>query len=102
MPSTKKRIALTVPEELNTLLCELAEVQGKPVATVVLELLNSVRPQLASLVTISRAMKAGETEVAKTALRHMVGDAMADVINEVRPDYLEVPRKAAAKKKARK
>ena len=81
----QKRMALTIPESMHAVLFELAELQGKPAATLVTELLVEMRPQLEGMVKIQRHLNAGRIDAAKTALRHMVGDSMAEILQEQLP-----------------
>ena len=46
MPTAKPRINLSVDEDLNELLTELAALQGIPKATLVTEYLNQLRPHM--------------------------------------------------------
>lgn len=85
MPTQKRRMALALPPEVDAAVHELAEATGKPAATVVVELLAEMAPQLRDLAKIARHLNAGRKGAAKTALRHMVGNAMAEVIAEAQP-----------------
>ncbi|MBK3394634.1 hypothetical protein IQ457_11900 [Psychrobacter sp. M9-54-1] len=46
MPSKKTRINLTVDDDMNQLLTELAELQGIPKTTLVYEYLEAMRPHM--------------------------------------------------------
>ena len=46
MPTKKTRINLSVDEDMNELLIELAALQGIPKATLVTEYLNQLRPHM--------------------------------------------------------
>lgn len=78
MPSAKKRLPLTLPDELDAALRELADALDKPLATVTVEILTEMIPQLEGLAKYARHMKAGKTAAAKRAMAHMIGDAMAE------------------------
>lgn len=97
MPSKKPRLALTVPDDLASDLSELAQLQGKPLATLVVDLLKEMRPQLQGLIKIQRAVKAGNVQAAKVALRHMVGDGMAELIAYQQPELFQAAKKGRRK-----
>jgi hypothetical protein len=86
MPSTRRRMALTLSEDLERVLFDLAEVLDKPAAKVATEMLTEMIPQLEGLAKIHRATKAGNKVAAKAALRHMVGDSMAELMAQSQPD----------------
>lgn len=46
MPSQKKRINLTVDDEINSLLDDLAELTGRPKATIIMDMLKEAVPTL--------------------------------------------------------
>ena len=50
MPSKKTRINLTVDEDMNDLLVALAKLEGKPKATLIVDILEQMRPHLAGLI----------------------------------------------------
>jgi len=81
MPSKNPRMMLTLKPDVLAALQDLSDALGKPTATVAAELLTEMRPQLLDLAKYARAMKAGKTDVAKRALSHMVGDALADQLS---------------------
>lgn len=89
-------MALTLTPEVEAALFDLADAVGKPAATVAVELLREMAPQLHDLAKISRLAKEGKASAAKRALRHMVGDAMAEVLH----DQLPLPGTAPKKRKA--
>ena len=93
MPTKKTRMALTIPDDLMAVLRDFAEAQEKPMASVVVALLEEMKPQLESLTKINRALKAGKTSVAKSALRSMVGDAMAEAMAQAQPDMFKKAKK---------
>jgi len=95
MPSNKPRIALTVSPELQVALFNLSEAVGRPVATLVVELLEDMIPQLEGLAKIARAAKSGNKAAAKRALQHMLGDSLAEVAAGQQPELF-------GKQKARK
>jgi hypothetical protein len=93
LPSTKKRIGLSVPDELYAALGELSEVAGKPITTICTELLVELIPQIQGLAKVGRAAKSGNKAAAKRALQHMMGDAMAEMMTAQQPE-LFAPKKA--------
>jgi predicted flavoprotein YhiN len=80
MPSRKPRLALTLPVELRDALLELSEVLGKSLATVTVELLVEILPQITAVAKLQRAVRTGNKATAKRALVEMVGKEMADVM----------------------
>lgn len=86
MPSLQRRMALTLPEEVKNAVFDLADALQKPAATVVTELLQEMVPQLHDLAKLTRLTKAGKTESAKRVLRHMIGDAAAELASSSQPD----------------
>lgn len=78
MPSKQLRIAITPSPELRTALEELAEASELPVATLVVRLLDELRPSLLDMAKFARHAKAGKKAAAKRALQHMVGNALAE------------------------
>lgn len=75
MPSALRRIALTLPTHVDQAVSELADAQGKPIATVIVELLEGTTPQLLDLARLQRAVNAGQLQLAGQLSRQMLGDA---------------------------
>jgi len=73
-------MALTLPPSTEAAINELAEALEKPAASVVVDLLGEMAPQLLDLAKIARHTKAGKKSAAKRALQHMMGDAMAEIM----------------------
>lgn len=86
MPSQRPRMALTLSEDVHAAIHDLADALGKPASKVVTELLQEMVPQLQGLTKITRAAKAGNKAAAKRALQHMVGDGMADLMQQQQPE----------------
>ncbi len=86
MPSTQKRMALTLPPETTAALAELADAMGKPASTVAAELLGDMVPQIHGMAKVIRFSKSGNKAGAKRALVHMVGDGMAELIGATQPE----------------
>ncbi len=85
----RDRLALTPPPELRAALEELAAATGQPPATIAVQLLVEVIPQLLGLAKIARAAKAGNAAAAKRALAHMVGDSLAEVMAKQQPQLFK-------------
>lgn len=92
MPSRLPRIKITLPEHTESTLRLFAAEVGKPPATVIAQLLTEMVPQLEGVIKIARATRAGNKAAADRALRHMVGDGMAEVLNDQQRE-LELARK---------
>jgi len=80
MPSKNPRLALTVPPSLKEALDDLAQAQGVPTAKVVVSLLAEMETQIRDLAKYARLVRAGESDAANRALRHLLGNAMAEVM----------------------
>lgn len=93
MPSKQPRLALTLPDDLHAVLFDLAHETGKPASKVVTELLQEMLPQLQGLLKFTRAAKRGNQSAAKTALRHMVGDTLAELMVQQQPELFKKGRK---------
>lgn len=50
MPSKKTRINLTVDDDLNELLTALSKIDGKPKATLIVDILEQMRPHFKELI----------------------------------------------------
>jgi hypothetical protein len=91
-------MALSLPDDVNAAVFDLADALGTPATKVVTDLLQEMVPQLQGLAKVARASKAGNKAAAKRALQHMMGDAMAEVLTAQQPDMFA--SKKATKKKA--
>lgn len=80
MPSQKPRMALTLTPELAKAIYDMAEAVGKPAATLMVEMLTELIPQLEGITKMSIAAKSGNKAAVKRALVHMVGDNMAELM----------------------
>ena len=49
MPSQKPRIALTVDDDMNELLTEIATLQGIPKSTLIVQYLDALRPHIVEI-----------------------------------------------------
>lgn len=80
MPSKKPRIALTVPDDIMAVLKECADLQGKPVSALIVDTLREMLPTFIGLVNVTKAVKEGNDEAVKLAVRNMFSDSLATVI----------------------
>lgn len=85
-------MALTLSAEAEAALADLADATGKPAATIAAELLKEVAPQLHDVAKIARLSQQGKAAAAKRALVHMVGDGMAQLMQ----DQLPLPVKGSS------
>jgi len=95
MPSQKRRVALTLPPDVEAAVFDLADALGKPASKVVTELLQECIPQLQGLAQLTRQAKAGNRAGLKQTLQHMVGDAAAAMLTAQQGDFF--PKKKARK-----
>lgn len=86
MPTQKPRCNVTLEPHVRESLQAFADAVGKPVATVVANLLEEMVPQLDGLTKIAKATKAGNKAAATKALRHMMGDGMATLLQQHQRD----------------
>jgi hypothetical protein len=93
MPSTRPRIQLLLPESTREAFAALAAAQGRPLATVIADLLHEMEPQIISLAKLTEHAKAGRTGQMKQALRHMMGDALAEAMTANQPELFKKGRK---------
>lgn len=85
MKKRQRRMALTLSPEAEAALADLADATDKPASTIAAELLREIAPQLHDVAKIARLSQQGKTAAAKRALVHMVGDGMAQVLQEQLP-----------------
>lgn len=110
MPSQNRRVALTLPPHVEQAVAELADAQNKPVATVIVEMLDGIVPQLLDLARLQRAVNAGQVQLAGQLSRRMLGDAaipaahaqheLEGMLAELPPDP-KTPKKRARRSKAK-
>ena len=92
MPSQKPRIALTMPPELHAAVTGMAAALEKPAATVLVDMLIELIPQLEGITKMALAAKSGNKAAVKLALAHMVGDNMAAMMTMQQPELFEVKK----------
>lgn len=78
-------MALTLSPEAEAALADLADATGKPAATIAAELLKEVAPQLHDVAKIARLSQQGKAASAKRALVRMVGEGMAQILDDQLP-----------------
>lgn len=96
MPSQNRRMALTLPPELDKAIFDLAEEAGKPASRITVELLQEMLPHIEAATKLHRAAKTGNKAAAKRAMVNLVGDAMAAILLE-QQDLFAQPKKARSK-----
>lgn len=82
MPTQKPRTNITLEPHVRDSIQALADALGKPLATVISDLLEEMVPQFDGLAKIARLTKQGNQAAAKRALRHLMGDGMADMLHQ--------------------
>ena len=95
MPTIQRRMALTLPPDVEAAVFDLADALGKPASKVVTELLQECIPQLEGLAKMARFAKAGNRAAVNQTLQHMIGNTAAALITSQQDDLF-------SKKKAKK
>lgn len=90
MPTRKRRLQLSLPDDLTVSLVALSRALDRPVATIVVSLLVELQPQLDGLTKVYVAARSGNKVAAKRALVHMVGDNLAELMAQ----QLELPTRS--------
>ncbi len=85
-PPNNRRISLTLPPMLEAALYDLAQASGRPVSVVTVELLRPMIPSIIDLAKMTRLVKQGRTEAAKRAIRTILADGGADLVEGKQPD----------------
>ena len=93
MPSTKPRLMLTLPPDLDADLRDLSDAAGKPLSTMVVELLREMQPQFGDLAKILRMAKQGNKRAALRKLSTLATDAAVDLAEVQRTLPLPAKRK---------
>lgn len=92
MGTTKsKRIALSVPPEIDRILTELSDLSGMPKTALVLELIESAAPVLENALVGLRHAKAGKRESAIEAMGGMLRDAGFQ-LDEAQHDFFDIKK----------
>lgn len=67
LPSQKPRLNLTLPDSLNDVISDLAELQGIPKTRVITEILIEIEPMLKQTVEALKAVKENKQDALKIA-----------------------------------
>lgn len=67
LPSQKPRLNLTLPDSLNDVISDLAELQGIPKTRVITEILMEIEPMLKQTVEALKAVKDNKQDALKIA-----------------------------------
>ncbi|MBC9710148.1 MAG: hypothetical protein H9W80_13130 [Enterococcus sp.] len=85
MPSKKTRINLTVDEDMDNLLIELAALQGIPKTTLVYEYLEAMRPHMVEIRDAIRMVN--EKKDPSPHLRKMLLDGQQDFLDVLKEEF---------------
>jgi hypothetical protein len=85
MPSKKTRINLTVDEDMNELLIELAALQGVPKTTLVYEYLEAMRPHMIEIRDAIRMVN--DKKDPSPHLRKMLLDGQQDFLDVLKEEF---------------
>jgi len=90
-PKVKRspRVALTIPPDALAALRDLANATKKPVSSVIAEFLVEMAPQFHDIAKLVRLTQAGRTSAAKKVLRHMIGNAAAEIATSSQPELFK-------------
>lgn len=64
MAAKNKRIALTVPPDIDAVLAELSRLTNTPKTAIVMELITDLTPSLQQVITSIKQVKEGQKEIA--------------------------------------
>lgn len=87
MPTTKPRINLSVDEDMNELLAELAALQGIPKATLVNQYLDMLRPHMVEIRDAIRMVN--EKKDPSPYLRKMLLDGQQELFDTIREEFTD-------------
>mgnify|MGYP001346321869 CR=1 FL=1 len=85
MPSKKTRINLTVDDDMDNLLTELADLQGIPKTTLVYEYLEAMRPHMVEIRDAIRMVN--EKKDPSPHLRKMLLDGQQDLFDVIKKEF---------------
>jgi hypothetical protein len=71
---------------LEAALHDLAQASGRPVSVVTVELLRPMIPSILELAKLTRLVKQGRTEAAKRAIRTLLTESGAALVDGSQPD----------------
>jgi predicted DNA-binding protein len=75
MPTSKKRVALAVPDEIDEVLTKVSRLTGTPKTAVIVELLESSVPLLLQTIQAIELARAGNKDSAMNLMAGMLKDA---------------------------
>ena len=87
MPSQKPRIALTVDDDMNELLTEIATLQGIPKSTLIVQYLDALRPHIVEIREALRLVR--QQKDATPHLRKMLLDGQQDLFDTIRKEFTD-------------
>ena len=87
MPTAKPRINLSVDEDMNELLAELAALQGIPKATLVNQYLDMLRPHMVEIRDAIRMVN--EKKDPSPYLRKMLLDGQQELFDTIREEFTD-------------
>ncbi len=87
MPTAKPRINLSVDEDMNELLAELAALQGIPKATLVTQYLDMLRPHMVEIRDAIRMVN--EKKDPSPHLRKMLLDGQQELFDTIREEFTD-------------
>ena len=87
MPSQKPRIALTVDNDMNELLTEIATLQGVPKSTLIVQYLDVLRPHMIEIREALRMVQ--QQKDATPHLRKMLLDGQQELFNVIREEFTD-------------
>jgi hypothetical protein len=82
-------MALTLDPVVEAAVFDLADALKKPAATVVHDFLLEMAPQFHDLAKLQRLAGSGKVAAAKRVLRHMIGDAAAELATAHQPELFK-------------
>lgn len=85
MPSKKTRINLTVDDDMNELLIELAALQGVPKTTLVYDYLEMLRPHMVEIRDAIRMVN--EKKDPSPHLRKMLLDGQQELFDVIKEEF---------------
>ena len=93
MPTRKPRVAIALDDAVLASIRNLAHASGKPVASVIADLLTEMTPQLDDIAKMMRLTKAGKGAAARKVLQRMYGDSVARALTATQPELFEGKKK---------
>ena len=81
MPTTMRRITISLPPALDEALLALAKCQGKPQARIIIETLNEFVPTFEHMVIITEQSRTGHVAEAKLTAKKFMGEALLTLLD---------------------